>query len=206
VNACRFRLAARFHLSVDWSHKLSVGPAWRPLRADEKDAFVQDGAGSAEDVLLFSLPRHLQQKWTNLLEQAAAETGALTGFNAFAANVAELLAFKGLVLPADSVLEARAVAPGQPTVELVEAASGWRLWGAVNMGDEAAAVVFDTLAETATPAVRLLLEPGEGFRLPERALRVSGYTLERQEPDVWFLVRRPETKDELQGSVYGSRE
>jgi hypothetical protein len=199
VNACRFRLAPRFHLSVDWSHKLSVGPAWRSPR-EERDALVRDAAGSGDDILLFSLPRHLLQKWTTLLEQAADADGALTGFDAFAAHVVDFLAFKGLALPPGSVLEAQVSAPGQPAVELVAPATGWRLWGAVNLGDETAAVVFDNLAE-ATPPVRLLLEPGEGFRLPERAVRVTGWTLERQEPDVLLLVRCPDADEGLQESV-----
>jgi hypothetical protein len=188
VTACRFRVAPRFHLSADWSQRLAVGPAWQTPPEDALEALVRDSGEVGDDVLLFNLPRHLQQKWTSLME-LAAECGALTGFDAFADQVADLLAFKKLAVPPGSVLDVQVLAPGQ-SVELMNR-EGWQLWGAVNLGDEAAAVVFDDLAETAPLPVRLLLQPGEGFRLPERVVRVVGWTLDRQEPDVLLLVRCP---------------
>jgi hypothetical protein len=188
VTAYRFRVAPRFHLSADWSHRLAVGSAWQAPRSDVLEALVRDSAVAGDDILLFNLPRHLQQKWANLVEQTA-ESGALTGFDAFAAQVADLLAFKKLAVPPGSILDVQVLAPGQ-SVELMNR-EGWQLWGAVNLGDEAAAVVFDDLAKTATLPVRLLLQPGEGFRLPERAVRVASWTLERLEPDVLLVVRCP---------------
>ena len=86
-------------------------------------------------------------------------------------------------------MEVLASAPGQESAAW-DAAAGGVLWGGVNLGDEAAWVVLTDLAEGAA-LVRLRLEPGEGLRLPGPGPLVAGWTLDRQEPDLFLLVRRP---------------
>jgi hypothetical protein len=186
VIACRFALAPRFQLSANWSSRLSVGPVWHAPTEDEGAALVRDDESAA--VLLFALPRHLRREWARVLEHATAEAGELRGFDCFAFHVSDFLAFKGLPVPPGAVLDVLASAPGQPSIDLSTTATGGPLWGAVNLGDEAAVVVFEALWDTSAP-VRLILGPGEGFRLPDPALRVTGSTLDRHEPDMVLLIR-----------------
>jgi hypothetical protein len=93
-----------------------------------------------------------------------------------------------------------------------------RLWGGINLGDEATSVVLVNLtceqmgeelssrfpeqppatigelverflrASPDYPPVRLTLEPGEGYRLPEGGLVVDGSAEGKQEPDMLLLI------------------
>jgi hypothetical protein len=72
---------------------------------------------------------------------------------------------------------------------------GRPLWGVINLGDEPTSLVFDHMLGQEL-RMRLLLEPGEGCRLPTSGLRVAGYTLDKREPDVLLLVRHRQEADE----------
>jgi hypothetical protein len=90
-----------------------------------------------------------------------------------------------------------------------------RLWGGINLGDEETSVVLINLPcaglrrlapEQPAPAsvgelverflrycpdyppVRLVLGPGEGYRLPRGGLVLDGYRAGKQEPDVLLLI------------------
>jgi hypothetical protein len=193
--SCRLTVAPRFHVQRDWSRRLALGAPWRPPTDGERAGLVREAAlgedGSCEDVLLFGLPRHLLAQWHELLERAAASAvEVLEGFDAFAERVGSFLAFKGLPVPADAACEVLVSAPGQESVSWDGADAPARLWGGVNLGDEADAVVFANLPHRDAPPVRLLLGPGEGFRLPERGLLVRGCTVDRPEPSLLLLIRR----------------
>ena len=182
---CRLGIAPRFSLAGDWSRRLAVSAPWRTPTDGELATLLREPA-DAEDVLLFGLPHHLLAEWGRLLEEAAERPGPLEGFDAFAGHVAAFLAFKGLPTPPGASLEAVVSGAGQ-------AAVCWDgpLWGGVNLGDEPALVVLTGLPEREAPPVRLCLEPGEGFRLPEPGPLVTGCTPDGQGPDVFLVVRRP---------------
>ncbi|HKB40572.1 MAG TPA: hypothetical protein VKD72_29370 [Gemmataceae bacterium] len=93
-----------------------------------------------------------------------------------------------------------------------------RLWGGINLGDEETSVVLINLPwrqleeelrrrfpDQSSPAVgelvgqflrscsdyppvRLILGPGEGYRLPQGGLILDGYGGDKQEPDVLLLI------------------
>jgi hypothetical protein len=267
---CRFVVAPRFHLPADWPRRLLVGagveevggcffphPSWRPPTADELAALVQ---GLAEPTLteeeleacvcLFQLPGHLRSGWWKLLEGAGGRLGdgRLAGFESFAGQVGEFLAFKGLPFPEGARCDVVVSEPGLRSICWgpegdrpaglrcnLAAAARWpgaeehpspRLWGAVNLGDEETSVVMVNLpcrqldvelhrrspdrpspatvgelvgqffrACPGCPTVRLILRPGEGYRLPRGGLILDGYPGDKQEPDVLLLIsgegRRP---------------
>jgi len=184
----RLAVAPRFRLSADWPRRLALGTPWRPPTDRELAALVGDAARpESEEVVLFALPRHLLDEWRELLERAAEHSGPLEGFDAFAGRVVAFLTFKGLPVPPDATFAAEAFAPGQETV-LCDAAAGSPLWGGVNLGEEAAAAELTGLPDRHAPPVRLWLQPGEGFRLPDRGPVVTVRTPDREEPDLFLLV------------------
>jgi hypothetical protein len=193
AHACRLAIAPRFRLSPDWPRRLALGAPWRPPTDGELAGLVRDPAPGPQDgaeVWLFALPRHLLDEWQGLLARAAARAGPLEGFDAFAGRVSAFLAFKELPVPPGSAFEVTVSGPGQASV-CWGGLAGSRLWGVVNLGDEAASVVFAGLPDREGPPVRLRVEPGEGFRLPDHAPPVAGCTLDRREPDVFLLMRHP---------------
>jgi hypothetical protein len=247
---CRLVVAPSFHLPVDWPRRVLLGPGveregdghvarpgWRPPDAAELALLLPGPATPIErrrlrdHLCLFRLPRHLLSAWWRVAE-GADEGGRLPGLDAFVADVAEFLAFKGLPVPEGAVFDLLVSAPGLRSVRrdgrpglafnvaaatplpLAEEAG---LWGAINLGDEAAALLFvnltapdllaaledggagppGTLGELAErfltlrpdyPVVRLAVEPGEGVRFPAGGLLVDFCTLGRREPDVLLLV------------------
>jgi hypothetical protein len=222
------------------------GP-WRPPTDDELTHLVRiaDATSPAESdgvIELFRLPEHLRAEWWQLLERAAGATGGrLPGYGAFVAQVVEFLAFKDLPVPDGAGCDAVVSRPGQRSVRcdaetgrplgmscslfprtpwpVPEEARVPRLWGGINLGDEATSVVLinfpcqrmdaklrrclpnQSPATTAGelteqflracpdyPPVRLTLEPGEGYRLPEGGLVVDGSAEGKQELDVLLLI------------------
>ena len=202
--AWRFVVAPLFHLPVEWGRRLSLGTgiegAWRSPDADELTLLLPDKSlpvprESLTDYLcLFRLPQHLRAAWWRLLEQTN-ETAMMSpdGFDAFAVAVGQFLTFKELPLPEGASLELLVSKPGQRSVP--ELSGGRPLWGAINLGDEPTSLVFEhELGQELR--VRLVIEPGEGCRLPIGGLLVDGYTLDKCEPDVLLLVRRRREADE----------
>jgi hypothetical protein len=149
-------------------------PAWRAPTAAELAALVTDRAPARRDDLdgclcLFALPQHLQTTWWDLLDRARlAETTHLEGFDAFVGEVASLLAFKELPVPDGASFDLVASQPGQRSIRWnadgarpeglafdVSPRTPWppcpegrpaRLWGGINLGDEAISVVLVNLA------------------------------------------------------------
>jgi hypothetical protein len=143
--------------------------------------------------------------------------GPLPGFETFVSQVAELLAFKGLPVPEGARCEVVVGSPAQPLVS-AGLRCNLALWGGINLGDEETSVVLINLPcrelsaelrrrapdqpEPAAgelverflrccwdyPPVRLVLAPGEGYRLPRGGLIVDGYRQGKQEPDVLLLI------------------
>jgi hypothetical protein len=69
------------------------------------------------------------------------------------------------------------------------------LWGLINLGEDAASVVFLNVPAGEIPAadyppVCLQLGPGEGVRIPARIL-IGTDGFERDQPDVLLLIRLP---------------
>jgi prolyl 4-hydroxylase len=222
------------------------GP-WRPPTDDEMAHLIRSGESTPPEepdpvVELFQLPEHLRAGWWQLLERAAGAVGSrLPGYDAFVARVVEFLAFKGLPVPDGASCDAVVSRPGQRSVRadpetgrqlgmscslfprtpwpVPEGVRGPRLWGGINLGDEATSVVLinlpcrqmgaglqrrfpdrspaATVGELAErflrarpdyPPVRLTLDPGEGYRLPEGGLIVDGSPESKREPDVLLLI------------------
>jgi hypothetical protein len=149
-------------------------PPWRPPTAAELTALSLDPtAANRQDfgqcLCLFALPVHLQSTWWDLVEKAqAAGAARLEGFDAFVREVAGLLAFKGLAVPDGAHFDLVASQPGQRSIRYsaggsrpeglafdLSARTAWplgqkhrqaRLWGGINLGDEAVWVVLVNLA------------------------------------------------------------
>lgn len=204
---CRVAVAPKFHLEANWPERFGVGVGieesdgvffprgpWRAPTTSELAVLVAGeppsrslpllGAEapppteSAPDaVQLFQIPEHLRETWWGLLDEVAATGGPLRGFDVFAAQVNEFLAFKRLDAPANARMEAVVTAAGErsirrsadgrpaglaPTVApwaswpIVNAAAVSRLWGIVNLGDEDTGVVLInlTLSNLATVLAR----------------------------------------------------
>jgi hypothetical protein len=206
----RLVVAPHFHLTIDWPERLALGaeveqtpegliagPPWRPPIAEELAALLLDPAGPLSCVdldhclCLLVLPAHLRKAFWDLLARAT-EPGRLPaeGFDAFAAESARFLAFKGLPVPDGVVLDLVVNRPG-PVTHLGNA--DW--WGLINLGEDAASVVFLNVQAggvpiAGCPPVRLQLEPGEGIRIPAGMLLGMG-GVERDQPEIVLLIRLP---------------
>ena len=206
----RFVVAPNFHLDLDWPARLSLGagvestaqgpvarPPWRPASAEELVALVLDPTRpiTREELpgclCLFVVPVHLRSGFWDLLARAP-EPGVVPaeGFGAFAAETARFLAFKQLPVPVGAVFDLVVTRPGSATC-LATAA----LWGLINLGEDAASVVFlnvpaGEISAADYPPVRLQLGPGEGVRIPAgMLLGTNGFG--RDQPDVLLLIRLP---------------
>jgi hypothetical protein len=149
-------------------------PPWRAPTDAELAALVADRAPAQRDDLnaflcLFALPQHLQAMWWDLLDRTRlAGTTHLEGFDVFVNEVASLLAFKELPVPDGASFDLVASQPGQRSIRWnaggarpeglafdVSPRTPWplcpegrpaRLWGGINLGDEATSVVLVNLA------------------------------------------------------------
>jgi hypothetical protein len=139
----------------------------------------------ADCVCLFQLPLHFRSVWWNLLEQAAGVLGSgrIPGLEAFMSQVAEFLVFKDLPVPEGARCDVVVTKPGQQLVPWSPTA-----WGGINLGDEQTSVVLINPSCRQGDAVRLMLGPGEGCRLPRGGPIVIGYPGDRQDPDVLLLI------------------
>lgn len=259
---CRFVVASHFHRPADWPRRLFVGTGvdqcdgrfvprhdWRPPTDDELSLLVRPAGEplTVEEmsacVSLFQLPGHLGVEWWKLLDQSAEALadGRLPGFDAYANQVVEFLAFKELPVPEGARC---AVVVSDPARRLVHwgpepngagglccnvaADAPWlghekrdwpRLWGGINLGDEDTSVVLMNLTCRQIDAefrrrfpdqpprqsvgelveqflrsrsdyapLRLTLGPGEGFRLPDGGLILSGYLADKRETDVFLSI------------------
>jgi hypothetical protein len=149
-------------------------PPWRAPTAAELAAVSADNAAAHHQdfehcLCLFALPLHLQAAWWALVERAQATgTARLEGFDAFVREVAGFLAFKGLAVPDGARFDLVASQPGQRSIRYsaggtrseglafdLSPRTAWpldqqrrqaRLWGGINLGDEAVWVVLVNLA------------------------------------------------------------
>jgi hypothetical protein len=207
----RLVVAPHFHLAIDGPRRLTLGagieqtaqgpmarPPWRPASAHELALLILDPtrtparAELAGCLCLLVVPAHLHTAFWDLLARAP-EPGVVPaeGFSAFVTETARFLAFKQLPVPAGAVFDLVVTRPG-PATGL--AAAAW--WGLINLGEDAASVVFLNVPAGAIPAadyppVRLQLDPGEGVRIPPGML-LGTDGLERDQPNVWLLIRLPE--------------
>jgi len=195
----RLAVAPRFHIDADWPTRLRLGAGtevgddgffprgpWREPTADELAALVAAPppgvlpvigeptavpAPSPDDhVLLFQIPEHLRAAWWRRVDAAAETGGPIPGFEEFAAEVAEFLAFKRLDTAGSARMEAVVTEAGARSIR-VDPDTGrpsglgpriapWLAWptgdrptlprlhAVVNLADEATGVVIVNL----TPA------------------------------------------------------
>ena len=206
----RLVVAPHFHLAIDWPGRLSLGapveqsaqglvarPPWQPASADELAVLILDPTRTTARaelsgcLCLLVLPVHLRAAFWDLLARAP-ESGVVPaeGFGAFVAETARFLAFKELPVPAGAVFDLVVTRP-RPATSLAAAA----LWGLINLGEDAASVVFlnvpaGEISAADYPPVRLQLGPGEGVRIPAgMLLGTNGFG--RDQPDVLLLIRLP---------------
>jgi hypothetical protein len=149
-------------------------PTWRAPTAAELAALAPDPGDAhhahvEQCLCLFALPGHLQSAWWNLVEASQATAAApLEGFDAFVRQVADFLAFKELPVPDGASFELVASQPGQRSIRWTAGGTrreglafdlspqvAWplsqerrdaRLWGGINLGDEAVWLVLVNLA------------------------------------------------------------
>lgn len=239
---CRFMDAPHFPPGAAWEQRLHIGSAavndgqlysagtWRPPTHTELACLLPE-ATTAPDaaVRVFPLPAHLRAAGWNVLEQVATSEAA-SGFDAYLVQVSEFLAFKGLALPAgargDLVLRdparertpLRWSLPPETPATAAEAAGVPALWGGINLGDEASAIVIlnvraaemaaalpaPTAPESVSdlagrfhraypgyPLVRLTLAPGEGYCLPRGGVLLGGCHAGQLEIDVQLGIYHP---------------
>ena len=165
-------------------------------------------------ICLFQLPEHLRSRWWNLLVAVAGtlEDGPLPGFETFVNQVVEFLAFKNLPVPKGARCD---LVVSNPERHLAKGGGdyfGRRLWGKINLGDEPTSVVLINLTrqqmEAALrrrfpdrpsaleigglfsdyPPVRLILEPGDGCRLPSCDMVLDDYLEGKRETDVTLSI------------------
>jgi len=165
-------------MPVDWAQRILLGtgieregegfffrPGWRSPDDRERDLLVPDPShpsarGQLQDYLcLFQLPQHLLLAWLRLLERAQqAGLSRLEGFDAFVVDVARFLTFKELPAPQGAIFDLLVSQPGLRSI-------GWpRLWGAINLGDEATSLLFVNL--TAQDLVAELRQRDPDLSLP----------------------------------------
>lgn len=140
---------------------------------DEASAPVPAAVANPDEAIsLFQIPGHLRDAWWALLDSAADAGGSIQGFDRFAAQVSEFLAFKRLNPPAAAQMDALVTAAGERSIRRNAATGGaaglgptaapwtpWplgvpesRVWGAVNLGDEDTALVVLNLTLSALAA------------------------------------------------------
>jgi hypothetical protein len=209
----RLVVAPHFHLDADWSGRVSLGAGleptaqgfvprapWRPAGTEELAALVPSGPVSRDEssgcLCVFVVPVHLRSAFWDML----ARTQGLGGihpdeFDAFVSDLAGFLDFKELRPPAGASFELVVTAPDRPS-----ALTASTLWGLINLGEDAAPVVFLNVPAGDIPApdyppVRLQLAPGEGVRFPA-GLMLGGDGVERERPDVLLMIRLPDPAGE----------
>ncbi|HKI35116.1 MAG TPA: hypothetical protein VKA46_24885 [Gemmataceae bacterium] len=141
---------------------------WRAPDEREQGLLAPTGQASGGCLCLFQIPRHLFSAWWRLLEQAReAAPGRLEGFDRFVADVAGFLTFKDLPVPEGAAFDLLVSKPGLRSIRRNGAASGLtfnlaaetpypledetgrpRLWGGLNLGDEATSLLFVNLLAT----------------------------------------------------------
>lgn len=131
-----FRVAPRFHCRAAWAERLQLNGGatrtgdtvcpradWRAATVAELDVLAPSETADASPLetahcALMALPTHLRQRWWDVAERDEVGEGTQSGYDAFAADVLELLQFKGLPVPprcAAAVLVSR---PGQTSTRL----------------------------------------------------------------------------------------
>jgi hypothetical protein len=238
-SGCRLVVAPRFQMLPDWSRRLRVGAGleatdgsffpllpWRPPTTDELALLVHDASReqlSVEDLesslCLFQLPEHLWSRWWNLLESAAGVlgNGDIPGFDLFADQVREFLAFKRLPVPNHSRFDVVITNPTR-TPGAEEPCQPYQ-WGGINLGDDETCVVVVNLscqqremelrrrfpAEPLPaiegklagqflrycsdyPPIGLMLAPGEGYRLPRGGLLLGQHVGDKCGPDISLTI------------------
>jgi hypothetical protein len=146
-----FTVAPNFQCKESWPERLLVaeGDAWRApddseLASLTRAAPAADGAASAS---LFSVPTHMRHRfWAMLDDEAKAGSG---DFEYFSDDLAQFLAFKALLPPADAVYELLV----QDVGGKVQTDDAWAL---INFGEEPVLLGW--------PGLQLRLDPGEGFQ------------------------------------------
>ncbi len=170
--ACRYFPVGPWRALTDTELALVVeGPAPSrslPLLGADAAPPTTVATGAPDAIQLFQLPGHLREQWWKLVDETAESANPMRGFDEFAGQVAELLAFKRLDIPAGARMEAVVTAPGERSIRRDPesgAASGlgptlapwtpWplasqhdaaRLWGIVNLDDEPTGVVLINLS------------------------------------------------------------
>jgi hypothetical protein len=206
---CSLVVAPSFHLPIDWAQRIHLGagidrdefgfralPPWRTPNEQEMSLLVAGTSDGLPDRLcLFQLPKHLQTAWWKLLDRAqSAGKSGLDGFDGFVAQVADFLAFKDLPVPEGAAFDMVVSQTGQRS----DYWSSTPLWGGINLGEEAAFLVFVNLPDGADqlttpgseyPPVRVRIEPGEGFRFPVGGLLADSWAVDKEGPDIWLMVR-----------------
>jgi len=141
---------------------------------------VEDG-----DISVIGIPGHLLKRWWSLAEK----DDVTTGFDDYARELAEYFNYKSWELPRDAVMEVvascseRELEPQSLLATRFSKALG-QLHACINLGDENSAIGLGVRP----PAVRVILEPGEGLIFPAAAELWSCSTVGNSNLAVTLLI------------------
>jgi hypothetical protein len=154
---------------------------WRPATANELAAICADDG----DVSIIGIPQHLLKRWWSL-----AETDDLTtGFEGYAREIAEYLAYKNWIVRANLLMTV--VASGGKRDKALIPSNPMRfgtgvgtLIACINLDDENAAIAL----KAESGRIRIILEPGEGMMLPESGVLWNRSALGNSDLAVTLLI------------------
>lgn len=131
-----FRVAPRFHCRAAWAERLQLNGGatrradtvcpradWRAATVAELAVLAPSGTSDASPLeaahwALLTIPAHVRQRWWDAAERGEAGEGTQPGYDAFVADVLELLRFKGLPVPPRCAAAVLVNRPGQTSTRL----------------------------------------------------------------------------------------
>ena len=176
--------APRYQGRLTLAKRLQVfrSKGWRAATANELAAMCADDG----DLSIIGIPGHLLKRWRSLAEA----DDFTTGFEHYAREMAEYLAYKNWILSANLLMTV--VASGGKHDRALVPSNPMRFGGdvvgtmiaCINLDDENAAVAV----KADSGRIRIILEPGEGLMFPERGVLWNRSKLGNSDLAVTLLI------------------
>ena len=176
-------VAPRYQSRLTLAERLQirVSTGWRAVNAKELAAICADDG----DLSIIGIPRHLLKRWWSLVET----DDVTTGFEGYARELAEYLAYKNWVAPANLLMEVvlsggkrdRRLVPSNP---MRFSGGVGTLFASINLDDENAAIAL----KAELGRIRIILEPGEGLLMPSAGVLFNRSTIGSSELAVTLLI------------------
>jgi hypothetical protein len=175
--------APRYQGRLTLAKRLQVfrSKGWRAATANELAAMCADDG----DLSIIGIPGHLLKRWWSLAEA----DDFTTGFEHYAREMAEYLAYKNWILSANLLMTVvasggkhdRALVPSNPMRFGVAVGT---MIACINLDDENAAIAV----KADSGRIRIILEPGEGLMFPERGVLWNRSKLGNSDLAVTLLI------------------